>query len=154
MGKRRSRQSRKFYEEQIEELHSLFVRYVNQSPKVTKEVYYNLCDELGQEPDTNKMPLDVSDFPDYVQVAFFIYSLLTDRYDTMNGVWQGKDWSIINIVFDLYEIEDKKTTFLLMKMYESCKMDKEIKAQVEKQKADKRKAEQGSGKTYTHKVTG
>ena len=31
--------------------------------------------QLGQEPDPSKMPLNPSDFPEEVQVAFFMFSL-------------------------------------------------------------------------------
>ena len=37
-----------------------------------------LCEQLGQEPDPDKMPLELSDFPGEVQVAFFMFSLLPE----------------------------------------------------------------------------
>jgi hypothetical protein len=51
-----------------------------------------LCEQLGQDPDPNKMPLEASAFPYEVQVAFFMFDLLSDRWDGMSGTYLGKDW--------------------------------------------------------------
>ena len=43
-----------------------------------KEKYLRLCEQLGQEPDPAKMPLEISVFPEEVQVAFFVYDRLSE----------------------------------------------------------------------------
>ena len=56
------------------------------------------------------MPLDASAFPHEVQVAFFVFGLLPDRYEGMSGTYMGKDWSSANFIFDTYKIDDIKRT--------------------------------------------
>ena len=112
-----------------------------------------LCEQLGEEPDPAKMPLEPSDFPEEVQVAFFMFSLLPDRWEGMSGTYMGKYWDGIEYFFKLYEIENTKEIFYFMKLYErelvSYKADKAEK----KRKAEQSKAKSG-GKNYTHNVKG
>ena len=75
-----------------------------------------MCEQLGQEPDPTKMPLDSSDFPEEVQVAFFVCNCLSDQWDGMNGSYMGKDWSEVDYVFTLYEIENPKIVYYFANM--------------------------------------
>lgn len=70
------------------------------------------------------MPLEPQDFPYEVQVAFFMYDLLPDVWEGMNGVFLGKNLSTIEYMFDLYEIEDRKTVFYFFRIYENLQIDK------------------------------
>ena len=70
------------------------------------------------------MPLEPQDFPYEVQVAFFIYDLLPDNWEGMNGVFLGKDLTTIEYMFDLYEVEDRKTVFYFFRIYENLQMNK------------------------------
>ena len=79
---------------QVDRVKTLLQRSVRESTsKVDLETYLKLCEQLGQEPDPEKMPLDASVFPAEVQVAFFVFGLLPDRWDSMSGCYMGKDWS-------------------------------------------------------------
>ena len=60
------------------------------------------------------MPLELSDFPEEVQVAFFMYGLLPDHYEGISGTYMGKYWDGIEYFFKLYEVEDKKTILKLL----------------------------------------
>lgn len=71
----------------------------------------------------NKKPLTEADFPYEVQVAFFMLSLLSDRWDGVSGGYFGKDWGPIVSLLDLYEIEDKVLMIELMKMIESINIE-------------------------------
>jgi hypothetical protein len=77
--------------------------------------YLIVCERLGKEPDYNKMPIDDKDFPYEVQLAFFIHSIMPDRWDGMSGSYLGKDWSAIGDLFDIYDIEDKRTVTFFLK---------------------------------------
>ena len=110
---------------------------------------------MGTEPDPEKMPLDSSDFPGEVQVAFFVFGLLPDRWDGMSGTYLGKDWSSFEQIVDIYEIEDKKSTLLFSKMYENIVVTYKAEEAEKKRKAEQRKSQAaGGGKTYTHNVRG
>ena len=52
------------------------------------------------------MPLEASSFPYEVQVAFFVFDLLSDRWDGMSGMYLGKDWSSATFLIEAYKIED------------------------------------------------
>ena len=115
--------------------------------------YLNICEQLGEEPDPDKMPLEISDLPSEVQVAFFIFGFLEDAWDGMSGSYLGKSWTNIEYLFNLYEVEDPKTMLYLMKMWEGIvvahRMDKS-----EKQKKAAERKSAGGGKNYTHNVKG
>ena len=120
-----------------------------------REKYLRICEQLGQEPDPSKMPLDMSDFPEDVQVAFFMHDLLSDHWDGMSGYYLGKNWNQCEHLFNLYDIEPKDRTTMLyfMKMYERELVESRAREQEKKRKAEERK-NQTAGKTYTHNVRG
>lgn len=99
------------------------------------------------------MPLDSSDFPYEVQVAFFIFGFLEDVWEGMSGSYMGKRYSNIEYLFNLYEIEDKKTILTIIKLYESILVEHRADKAQKKQQAEKRRSA-GGGKNYTHNVKG
>ena len=117
------------------------------------EKYLRICEQLGQVPDPAKMPLESSAFPEEVQVAFFMFDLLSDRWDGMSGTYLGKDWSTCLQLFEVYEVEDTKNTIFFMKLYEAVLMKHRMEEQERKRKAAERKQQQ-AGKTYSHNVRG
>jgi len=101
------------------------------------------------------MPLETSDFPEEVQVAFFMYSFLSDRWDGMSGSYLGKDWTIIDYLFKLHYVDNKKEILYFMKLYESIIVNHRAEEADKKRKAEERKAKSaGGGKNYTHNVRG
>jgi len=108
---------------------------------------------MGEEPDPAKMPLDSSAFPEDVQVAFFMFTLLSDKWEGTSGSYMGKDWAHCPHIFEVYGIEDPQTTMYFMKMYEMLLVNHRAAAQEERRKQSERKSQQG-GKTYTHNVRG
>ena len=100
------------------------------------------------------MPLETSGFPEELQLAFFVYSYLSDVWDGASGSYMGKNWSHIDSLFKLFEIDDQKVILYFMKMYEGIIIKDRAEEQERKRKADERKRQQASGKTYTHNVKG
>lgn len=99
------------------------------------------------------MPLEISDLPSEVQVAFFIFGFLEDNWEGMSGTYLGKRWNNLQYLFNLYEVEEQKTILTIMKMYEGIIIEYREKKAEEKRKAEKRKSA-GGGKKYTHNVKG
>ena len=99
------------------------------------------------------MPLETSDFPSEVQVAFFIFGFLEDVWEGMSGSYIGKRWDNIEYLFKLYNVQEPKIILYMMKMWEviivSYRSDKAEK----KRKADERRSA-GGGKNFTHNVKG
>jgi hypothetical protein len=112
-----------------------------------------LCEQLGEEPDPTKMPLEPSDFPEEVQVAFFMFSLLPDYWEGMSGTYMGKHWNGVEYFFEIYGVESPKEILYFMKLYENEVVQYKSEQAERKRKADERKSKSG-GKNYTHNVTG
>jgi hypothetical protein len=83
---------------------------------MTKEAYFEMCEMLGNEPLLEEIPVDYEDLYTDVQQALSIYSKLRDEWDTMNGVYMGKNYSGILDIFTLIDVpvEDRKTMFDLI----------------------------------------
>ena len=60
------------------------------------------------------MPPDIGDFPLEVQQAFIVHSLLPDRWEGMSGAYMGKDLSALGEIFNIYDIEDKRTVLYFL----------------------------------------
>ena len=99
------------------------------------------------------MPLEPSDFPEEVQVAFFMFSLLPDYWEGMSGTYMGKHWHGLEYFFNLYQIENPKEILYLMKIYEGEVVSFRAKKAEEKLKADERRAKSG-GKNFAHNIQG
>ena len=99
------------------------------------------------------MPLNPSDFPEEVQVAFFMFSLLPEHWEGMSGTYMGKYWDGIEYFFKLYEVDDRKTILYIMKIYESKLVNYRAEQAEIKRTNEARKAKSG-GKHYTHNVKG
>ena len=90
------------------------------------------------------MPLEASSFPEDVQVAFFVLDLLSDRWEGSSGMYLGKDWSPINFILDLYEVDNKKTVIYFAKMYENMVVNHRAEELSRKQKEAERRAKSGT----------
>ena len=99
------------------------------------------------------MPLDLSELPEEVQVAFFMFGLLPDHYEGMSGTYMGKYWDGIEYYFKMYEIQEPKVILYLMKMYEGALVTYRADKAEQKRKADERKSKSG-GKNYAHNIKG
>ena len=113
-----------------------------------------LCEQLGQEPDPTKMPLELSDFPGEVQVAFFMFSLLPDQWEGMSGTYMGKYWDGIDYFFKLYEVDNPRVILYIMKLYETIIVQDRAQKSERKRKQSEQKSKASGGKTYTHNIKG
>jgi len=102
------------------------------------------------------MPLNLSDFPEEVQVAFFMFSLLPDHWEGMSGTYMGKYWDGIDYFFKLHNVDDPKTILFIMKMYEGEIVNHRAEEAEKRRQAEERKAKKagGGGKRFTHNVQG
>jgi len=90
---------------------------------MTKADYFNMCEQLGEEPVEANIPVEFDDFIWDVQQAFQIYNLLKDDWDGFNGVYLGKNLVGITEIFDISEIdtEDRYTMILLIKLIDKIR---------------------------------
>ena len=123
------------------DLKKLLDRYVKESTQnVDLSKYLALCEQLGQEPDPDKMPLEASAFPYEVQVAFFVFDLLPDKWDGMSGMYLGKDWSSANFLIKTYNIEDVPIVVYFAKLYENILVSQRSEELARKQKQQQQQA--------------
>lgn len=81
---------------------------------MTKEIYFEMCEALGNEPIESEIPIEFDDFPIEVQQAFNAYRMLRDEWDTMNGNYLGKSFIGIKDVLEATEIEPSEQKFIIM----------------------------------------
>ena len=140
MGIRSNRRLRKFYQSQVERILGL-IKEQFKPGQISLDAYLDMCEQLGEEPDPEKMPLTVQDYPEEVQMAFFIHHLLPDRWEGMSGSYMGKDMSSLGTLLDIWEVDDKKSVVYFLKHIEA-----EHAKQVNEKQEQKRKAEQNKAK--------
>jgi len=86
------------------------------------------------------MPPAMDMYPYEVQLAFFIYSLLQDTWDGMNGMYMGKNLSGLATLLDIYEIEDKKSVVFFLQIIDRERMSSINEEVKRKQDVERRKA--------------
>ena len=120
--------SNDFEENRREFLFDTLDRFLSEThAKMTKATYLQMCEQLGEEPDPEKMPPDFTDFPYYVHRAFDLFNALPDTYSGgMDTIYVGKDFSAINSLFDIYNVEDRRKVFEVILHLDSRARDKAI----------------------------
>ena len=91
------------------EREELFLRlegfFNNSDTKMTRDRYFEMCEQLGKEPIESEIPVDWDDFPEIVQNAINIYNALGDRLAAEIG-YMGKSFELLPLLIDVYGIED------------------------------------------------
>ena len=77
-----------------------------------------MCEQMGWEPSEEEMPLDASTLDINAQYALILLNNLPDKWEGMSGTWMGKDYSGLAAIMDIYEIEDRRDVFELLKVAE------------------------------------
>lgn len=73
---------------------------------MTRERYFKMCEQMGQEPIEKEIPPDWEDFPDIAIIAFNTFQMLGDRIVPDIG-YTGKDYSNLQHYIDIFGVEDK-----------------------------------------------
>ena len=142
--------TRKFYQEQVKEILALIKRKFKDNLDI--DTYLRVCEELGEEPDPDKMPPELDVFPYEVQIAFLIHSLMPDRWDGMSGSYMGKDWSCLGSLLDIYEVEDKKEITYFLKAIENENSSVINDKMSKKREAQKRASKANTGGISSSKI--
>ena len=82
------------------------------------EQYLQMCEQMGWEPNEDEMPKDPSHLSYNVQSALILYNSLPDIWEGMSGTWIGKDYSCLIDIMEIYQIDNKKEAFTLLKIAE------------------------------------
>jgi len=73
---------------------------------------------MGVEPKEEDIPKDPSTFSLEAQQALQLLNALPDKWEGMNGIWLGKDYTGLFDIMDLYQITARKDVFELLKVCE------------------------------------
>lgn len=73
---------------------------------------------MGVEPKEEDIPKDPSTFSLEAQQALVLLNALPDKWEGMNGIWLGKDYSGLVDIMDIYSVEEKREVFDLLKICE------------------------------------
>lgn len=72
-----------------------------------------MCETMGMEIEEDKIPVELSDFPELIQQIFSIYNLLLDHWDGMSGVFFGKRLEGLKDIFEIYQLDDYERVYTL-----------------------------------------
>ena len=76
---------------------------------MSKYTYYEMCEQLGTNPDDGEIPIDYDDLMGQTQQALNLFQYLPDKWDSMGGGYLGKDLSSIKFYLELLDISDWTT---------------------------------------------
>ena len=81
---------------------------------MTAEQYFEMCAQMGYEVIESEIPKEIGELPYSCQLSLIIFNTLPDKVGGMSGVWLGKDFSALEFIFNLYEVDNKKEIFDLI----------------------------------------
>ena len=73
--------------------------------------YFEICEQLGQEPELERIPIEWNDLPVLAQSAVYTFNMLGDRIEADIG-YLGKDYTNLPLIMETFEIEDNRELFL------------------------------------------
>lgn len=113
--------------------------FLNLDTGMTRDKYFTMMEQLGQEPKDDEIPPDWEDLPEIFVSAVNTFNMLGDRMYPEIG-YTGKDYTNLTYYIDLYDIQDtayfleilswldsraiKKSSEHLKKEYEKLKRKK------------------------------
>ena len=124
-----------FVQDQKTQLLSRLEKYFkNSESKMTRERYFKMCEQLGQEPNPEEIPPDIEDFPNIAVQAMTTFSSLGDRIFPDIG-YLGKDFTTLPYYIEMYDIQDTELFLEILTYLES----RAIKASQEQLKREREK---------------
>ena len=80
--------------------------------------YLQMCEQMGWEPKEEELPKDPAYLSYNVQCALVLFNYLPDCYAGMGGSWVGKDYSGLKDIMDIFQMDNRKEIFVLLKTTE------------------------------------
>jgi len=118
---------------------------------MTRNKYFELCEQMGNEPLEEEIPPDWEDLPDIMVYAVNTFNMLGDRVYADIG-YTGKDYTNLSHYIELYEIEDKEYFLQIISWLDSRaikKSSEEMKRQYEKAKRQSKSGGQQNKINYS-----
>ena len=80
--------------------------------------YLLMCEQMGWEPKEEEIPVDPSTFSYECQQALVLLNALPDKWEGMNGVWLGKDYAGLDVIMNIFSIDNRLEVFELLRVCE------------------------------------
>ncbi len=74
---------------------------------MTKEKYLEMCHQMETTPKDDEIPPNIEDLSEQSQEVLDVFEYLPDKWNSMAGVYDGKDYTNLFIIYRLFEIEEK-----------------------------------------------
>ena len=78
---------------------------------MSKNQYLEMCEQMGEEPDWDKCPVDWEDFPEIVITGMNVYNTLGNRMAEGMG-YIGKDYTNYTYILDHFNISSHQKDFV------------------------------------------
>lgn len=90
---------------------------------MTKQQYFDMCEMMNSEPLESQIPVEFDDLLEETQEVFRIYNSLQDNWDYMGGNYIGKNYTYIDSMFKIYNVEPEvqRTYFELLLLIDSIR---------------------------------
>lgn len=104
---------------------------------MTKDMYFEMCEQLGTQPVEEEIPLELGDFPMEIQQIFSLYDNLEDKVSDFSGVFTGKVYTNFPLFYDIF-CEGLPITYVLyvVRYMETVYVEQAIKQSKSKNKVD------------------
>ncbi len=80
---------------------------------MTRDQYLEMCEMMNSAPKDSEIPLEFSDLVLEAQEVLQIYNILQDQWDYMGGNYIGKNYTYIDAVFQIYNVDlELRKTYL------------------------------------------
>jgi len=119
-------------------LERLELYFRNSDTKMTRDRYFTMCEQLGQEPKEEEIPPDSEDFPELVAYALNTFHSLGDRVYPDIG-YMGKDFTNLPLYIEMYCIEDNELFLEILTYLESRAIKQSQEALKREREKHKRK---------------
>ncbi len=84
---------------------------------MTKEQFYMMAEQMGwTDIKEDEVPIEFGDLDEDSQTALMLYNVLPDIIEGMNGIWIGKNFSGLDAILDIYEVNNRREVFDLLQI--------------------------------------
>lgn len=90
-------------------------KFLDKQGGFSRKKYLLICEQMGEAPDPNRIPIEISDFPPIIHQGLEIYSKLGDRFATtdLGLLYLGKDLSSLPLLLKYSYIPESSHGLLL-----------------------------------------
>ncbi len=106
---------------------------------MSKDTYYDMCEQLGSIPIEEEVPVEIGDLPIEAVQAWQVYDKLPSNIDTFSGTYLGKSIEHTPVILDLMDISiDRLVLLYIIGLFDRIEKE-QINAKMEQQRSSKKK---------------